>query len=128
MRVCSDGPLDVEGALLIASTPATHARLCRCGRSARKPYCEDSHAEAGFFASGEVPPLDQPQAVPVPHRLRIQPIADGPLVLHGPVTLCSDSGRVITRCVGPTLCRCGQSANKPFCDGSHADAGFRAEA
>jgi CDGSH-type Zn-finger protein len=124
VRVCENGPLEVEGAWLIAGAPATRARLCRCGHSANKPYCDGSHADIGFTAAGEIPPIDEPQAGVPPGRLRVQPIANGPLVLWGAVALCSDSGRIITHCNGPTLCRCGHSANKPFCDGSHAAAGF----
>lgn len=126
VRVCENGPLELEGALVIAGAPATRARLCRCGQSANKPYCDSSHAGGGFSAPGEIPPIDEPQAELVPGRLRVQPIAGGPLVLWGPVALCSDSGRTITQCHGPTLCRCGQSGNKPFCDGSHAATGFAA--
>ncbi len=128
VRVCQNGPLELSGALMIAGTPATSARLCRCGRSQRKPWCDDSHFDAGFVADGEVPPIDEPQAEGLPGRTRVQPIADGPLVLHGAVQIVSDPGRPVTCCVGPTLCRCGHSANKPFCDGSHAGAGFTAPA
>lgn len=126
VRVCSNGPLQLEGALLVAGEPATRAHLCRCGRSADKPWCDGSHARSGFAADGELPPIDEPQVVITAGRLRVQPVADGPLLLYGPVEVCSDGGRVITRCQGATLCRCGQSANKPFCDGSHAAAGFTA--
>ena len=120
VRVCSDGPLALTGALMIDGTPATQARLCRCGHSANAPYCDGSHQTSGFRADGEVPPIDEPQVEVSPSRLRVQAIAHGPLVLHGAVHVCSDSGRTITRCQGATLCRCGQSANKPFCDGAHA--------
>jgi putative iron-dependent peroxidase len=128
VRVCRDGPLELTGALVVAGTPAAQARLCRCGQSRRKPWCDDSHFDAGFIADGEVPPIDEPQAEVTPGRTRVQPIADGPLLLWGPVAIVSDGGRPVTRCTGPTLCRCGQSAHKPFCDGSHAAAGFVAPA
>lgn len=126
VTLVEDGPLELDGALMIAGRAATQARLCRCGHSQNKPYCDGSHVDAGFVADGEVPPIDEPQVDPAPCRLRVQPMADGPLVLHGPVTVCSAGGRVITRCQGATLCRCGQSQNKPFCDGMHTTAGFSA--
>ena len=52
-------------------------------------------------------------------------VDDGPLFVSGgiPVTL-PDGTQIETR-NRVTLCRCGQSANKPLCDGSHKEAGFR---
>ena len=50
---------------------------------------------------------------------------DGPLWVTGgiPVTL-ADGAALETR-NRVTLCRCGSSANKPLCDGSHKTAGFQ---
>ena len=51
--------------------------------------------------------------------------ADGPLNVSGMVTLKLSDGS--EKLCGPTtsLCRCGQSDNKPFCDGSHETSGFK---
>lgn len=54
---------------------------------------------------------------------------NGPYVIHGPVRIVDHQGREFTL---PTdkplvaLCRCGASARKPFCDGSHKQNGFNA--
>jgi len=52
---------------------------------------------------------------------------DGPLIVRGQFTIRGQDGEPIPagrRTVA--LCRCGRSAIKPFCDGSHARTGFRA--
>ncbi|MEE8093516.1 MAG: CDGSH iron-sulfur domain-containing protein [Gammaproteobacteria bacterium] len=43
------------------------------------------------------------------------------------VSIVASSGRVAWQGKGVALCRCGQSNNKPFCDGAHKAAGFEAE-
>jgi CDGSH-type Zn-finger protein len=51
---------------------------------------------------------------------------NGPLKIEGEFALCDASGKEFGlggRAV-ISLCRCGLSANKPFCDGSHARQGF----
>ena len=50
----------------------------------------------------------------------------GPLVVEGDFTIVDASDKAFglggrTRI---SLCRCGQSANKPFCDGTHGRVGF----
>jgi CDGSH iron-sulfur domain-containing protein 3 len=57
----------------------------------------------------------------------IQPSDNGPLLIRGPVKLVDPEGNeytVTSRNIA--LCRCGASADKPFCDGSHQRIGFHA--
>lgn len=172
--------------------------LCRCGRSANKPFCDGTHAKINF--DGTETASREPFATQAIHF-------DGPTMLLEDVRpLCAyarfcdragtiwrliertddkttrqvvadeaarcPSGRLVVRdrqthkvveqkfeqsvglvedpaqnCSGPiwvrggiriesaegtsyevrnrvTLCRCGASQNKPFCDGTHADVGF----
>jgi CDGSH-type Zn-finger protein len=52
-------------------------------------------------------------------------IDDGPLSVTGGIPVTLADGTVLETRNRVTLCRCGQSGNKPLCDGSHKDAGFR---
>jgi CDGSH-type Zn-finger protein len=57
--------------------------------------------------------------------VRVIPLPDGPLEVTGPVEVARPGGEPIGPPASPTyLCRCGRSANKPFCDGSHARTGW----
>lgn len=49
---------------------------------------------------------------------------NGPLRVEGPVRLVDAEGNVFEHKAAFSLCRCGHSQNKPFCDGSHRTVGF----
>jgi CDGSH-type Zn-finger protein len=61
---------------------------------------------------------------------KITPRKDGPLRVEGEnITIVDEAGNrydLAGRTV-VSLCRCGQSQNKPFCDSSHKRIGFTAE-
>ncbi len=117
------GPLLLSGDFVVDGKPVARGALCRCGRSANKPFCDGSHGAAGFAAAGDCAPLAGPARV-ASRPVIVQAVADGPLVVHGAVELCAAGGASLGSVDGPTLCRCGHSANKPFCDGAHARVGF----
>lgn len=52
----------------------------------------------------------------------------GPYRVEGPITLIDAEGKEIDLTGKPaiSLCRCGASTNKPFCDGTHSRIGFDA--
>jgi CDGSH-type Zn-finger protein len=172
--------------------------LCRCGSSKNKPFCDGSHAKAGFDGTETAPNVrydDQAAVIEGPslvlkdaqdycfgagfcHRAgsawtlteksgdktsreiaideackcpsgrlvacdkktgkAIEPALEksislleeprkgvsGPIFLKGGIALESEKCKYEARnrmCV----CRCGKSENKPFCDGSHVESGFR---
>ena len=55
---------------------------------------------------------------------KITPREDGPLVVTNPPVLKDATGDTVATKEVAALCRCGLSANKPFCDGSHSAGGF----
>lgn len=55
----------------------------------------------------------------------ITPIADGPLDVRDMPNLRDAKGEAIENDGNFQLCRCGQSANRPFCDGTHEKIGFK---
>jgi len=57
----------------------------------------------------------------------IQCVENGPYMVKGLVTLKGDKGQPIDTRQTITLCRCGGSKAKPFCDGTHSRIGFRSE-
>jgi CDGSH-type Zn-finger protein/uncharacterized Fe-S cluster protein YjdI len=103
------------------------ATLCRCGASKNKPFCDGSHHAVEFAATGE-PPTTQADPIPeVDGPLAIEPQPNGPLAVRGNLQIISGTGRVVARTVTANLCRCGGSATKPFCDGTHVKIGFRSD-
>ena len=180
---------------------ASENKLCRCGNSQNKPFCDGSHLRVGFDGaeapSARIPYAEQAREYDGPERAltdarqlcvgarfcdpdgtvwrlvertddesirehvdqmvgncpsgrliswnrrtaqAIEPSREpaigvvedpvlglsGPLWVMGGIQLESGSdGHAYEGRPRMTLCRCGQSANKPFCDGTHAAIGFR---
>lgn len=124
-HVRENGPLALHAELAIGgSKVGFRATLCRCGASANKPFCDGSHSAAGFAATGE-PATKESEALPVRNgALTVTPAPNGPLRVQGPLEIVTGTGRTILRTTETYLCRCGASANKPYCDGSHKKIGF----
>jgi CDGSH-type Zn-finger protein len=128
-HVRANGPLLVQGALSVHAPDGTllkedvQVALCRCGQSGNKPFCDGSHARTGFRDAG-LCSKPEPIAAVASGALAVNPIANGPLTLVGPLELHAADGQVIYAGEKCWLCRCGNSGNKPFCDGTHKKIGF----
>ncbi|MEM7719295.1 MAG: CDGSH iron-sulfur domain-containing protein [Pseudomonadota bacterium] len=127
LAICENGPNAVHGALKIKGENMIRATLCRCGQSKNMPYCDYSHVDAGFQATGEPAASDKEAPGDTPNEtLNIIQHEDGPIEARGALEITSGTGHRLHRGTRAFLCRCGASQNKPFCDGSHKGLDFTA--
>lgn len=131
--LAQDGPIYISGNIEIKTSEGqqreTRLALCRCGASKNKPFCDNSHLEAGFsdpgaIGEGRLVPSDEvsPEAPVV-----FTAAPNGPLLISGPLTIKSADGAQSCSGAKGSLCRCGASEKKPFCDGTHKVIAFEAD-
>jgi CDGSH-type Zn-finger protein len=126
-----NGPYRVEGEVPLEAPDGTAYELkpayslCRCGKSASKPYCDATHKECGFIGTEVADPTLPGSTTEVEETSVIRVVRDGPYEVFGAPTLTYSDGRVCDERSYYRLCRCGASKSKPFCDDSHVQAGFR---
>ena len=132
VQVAYNGPLFVRGDLDIDGAPEDvpgmkfRAALCRCGQSKNKPFCDNSHEEAGFQDYGAVGEHGDDTADSGGTR-EVRFAKNGPVLVNGNLCIVASSGRAAWRGTKAALCRCGASKNKPFCDGAHKKIGFQSD-
>lgn len=128
VKVRENGPLAFQADLRIAGqAPTLRATLCRCGASKNKPYCDGSHNAAGFQATGEPAVGKLAELARRDGPVEVTPSPNGPLLVRGALEVVSGTGRTVGKITTVALCRCGGSANKPYCDGTHKKNGFCAD-
>jgi CDGSH-type Zn-finger protein/uncharacterized Fe-S cluster protein YjdI len=127
VRILENGPYAVNAPLDFgAGEGQLRATLCRCGASANKPFCDGSHSAAGFIASGEPATLEFEALERRDGTVTVDARPNGPIRLSGNMEIIAASGRTVDKKADAFFCRCGASANKPYCDGSHTKIGFKA--
>ncbi|MGE0639509.1 MAG: (4Fe-4S)-binding protein [Thermoanaerobaculia bacterium] len=116
-----------------------HSRRCFRGLPAvfdprRRPWIEiaaDSSerilAQVARCPSGALSSIVKSEAeetVTTEIDARIEVVENGPLLVYGNLSVKNAAGEETKRSRVTAFCRCGQSGNKPFCDGSHITSGF----
>jgi len=127
--ITNAGPLQLTGNIVLVHEDGTvhytnHVTLCRCGASGTRPTCNGAHLEKEFLNPGKISEASEVAASQRPSKITLSCIKDGPITFRGRLRLHNQFNQECIKMRG-SLCRCGQSASKPFCDGSHARTGFK---
>jgi len=133
VTITENGPLYVRGRIRINRADGSvllndsRVAFCRCGATRHLPYCDGSHDKSRFQDPGTatISNVDEHAGLKEGEVLKVTPLENGPLLFEGPVEIRNADSRLVFRGLQTALCRCGSSATKPFCDGTHARIGFK---
>ena len=131
ITVKANGPLVCEGEITVLSADDkillqdTEAYLCRCGASGKMPFCDGSHKKIHFTDPAEINDERAEGQATEAGGLTITVKIDAMLIIKGPVKIQNKDGSRYSYRSRGALCRCGASNNKPFCDVSHKQCGFK---
>ena len=123
--VSVDGKTEVKHIKDFESKDTTY--LCRCGKSKNAPYCDGTHKT--FFDGTITAPrgsdidtkTSDPEIAVMQNHIKG---VSGPLSVSGYVRISDESGLFEPKSK-VSLCRCGASKNKPFCDGTHQTINYQ---
>lgn len=68
---------------------------------------------------------DEQSPTIVSSEAKVEALANGPLLVYGNITIKTASGQEEKKSKVTAFCRCGHSANKPYCDGNHIKHNFQ---
>lgn len=120
----------VEGKTEVIKTRGYESKetmyLCRCGKSKHAPFCDGTHKS--FFdgtltaSRGDFKDVltENPEIAVIQNEIKG---VSGPLAVTGFIKISDDEGFYEQK-AKVSLCRCGHSKNKPFCDGAHQTFNF----
>lgn len=134
ISISPDGPIYIRGNIEVQDENGdvllhdTRWALCRCGKSGNKPACDNTHSEIAFEApaSFDKSSLADENPSTESSKLVLKALKDGPVLVQGSYQMYSETTQPVKCSKNIALCRCGGSANKPFCDGTHKEIGFKA--
>ena len=56
---------------------------------------------------------------------KVEVLENGPLLVYGTLNITKSNGETEVKNKTTAFCRCGASANKPYCDGAHVGTDFK---
>jgi len=133
ITIVPDGPLYLRGNIEVQNADGetiledTRMAVCRCGASKNKPLCDNSHKDLDFeapasFQEAKLRPTEDGD--PTESKLILRLMKNGPILIEGSYRVNSLANQTVHSTRNVAFCRCGQSASKPFCDGTHKEVEF----